>query len=149
MHTRYKYIVLIAWMLLIFFFSSEVADASSGRSAAIIHVITESFQISFSEGLLTFLTRKAAHITLFFVFGALLYFTLRDHKWGTRRTILLSIIFTLGYAVFDETHQLFVAGRSAEVRDVLIDTAAGSIGVCMSHGLYKVLHNRSKRNVKV
>jgi VanZ family protein len=33
------------------------------------------------------------------------------------------------YAISDELHQLFVPGRSASLKDVLIDTLAALIGV--------------------
>jgi len=37
------------------------------------------------------------------------------------------------YAVTDEIHQLFVPGRSGELRDVMIDSIAALVGVglCM------------------
>ncbi|MDB5163077.1 MAG: hypothetical protein JWN28_684, partial [Candidatus Saccharibacteria bacterium] len=46
-------------------------------------------------------------------------------------TIFLSILFVGFYAISDEFHQLFVPGRSGEMRDVLIDTTAGALAVCI------------------
>jgi len=46
----------------------------------------------------------------------------RIDMWGATTAILI----TVGYAVTDEVHQMFVPGRSAEVYDLLAD-AGGAI----------------------
>jgi VanZ family protein len=141
MKTLYKFALLLAWMLLIFLFSSEVANSSSARSDVIVQIVSQS--ISWPQDILTFLIRKAAHIFIYFVLGVLMINVVKDFTPTTRRAVLLSILCVMLYAVSDELHQLFIPGRSAELRDVLIDTAAGSVGV----GLYIVLskiHKNSK-----
>jgi VanZ family protein len=53
------------------------------------------------------------------------------------RTALLGIVFGVTYAVTDEIHQMFVPGRSADVVDLLADTAGvilGTIG-CWACGI--------------
>lgn len=120
--------ILFGWMIVIFLLSNEVADTSSVRSGAIVDFIAQS--VSWSEGLLTFLTRKAAHIFVYFVLGILMFNAVRYHV-SLRRAVWMSIVFVLAYAVFDEVHQLFVPGRSGEIRDVLIDTMAGGVGIVL------------------
>jgi VanZ family protein len=56
--------------------------------------------------------------------------------------ILLSTILVAVYATSDEIHQLFVPGRSGEVRDVLIDTSAGLVGVVMTYFIIKKYTSR-------
>ena len=70
-----------------------------------------------------FILRKIAHIVEYFIFTFLLY---RAFKGSFNMSIFQLFIypFTLSflYAVSDEFHQSFVPGRSASIRDVLIDT---------------------------
>jgi VanZ family protein len=41
------------------------------------------------------------------------------------RWALVTVLIVAGYAALDEYHQSFVPGRTAAVRDVLIDTTGG------------------------
>jgi VanZ family protein len=125
-------------MALIFILSNEVATTSSGRSDAIVHVITSSLNVSLSEEILTFITRKAAHIIAYFILGALIYNIVRTYPFSTKRAVFLSIVLALTYAAFDEIHQLFVPGRSGELRDVFIDTIASTVGVYAYYFIYKM-----------
>jgi len=124
-----KWMLVITWMIVIFLFSSQVAKVSSVQSGVVVEFVKHSLHVSLSESILTYLTRKSAHIFLYFVLGILMYNVVRGYGYSTKRAILLSILFSLSYASFDEIHQLFIAGRSSEVGDVLIDTTASSIGV--------------------
>lgn len=117
-------------MLLIFALSNEPASLSSARSGAIVQAI-EKLDVGLSEQVLTFLTRKAAHIVAYFVLGLLMFNAIRGYKWERKYLVLASIAFCCLYAVSDEVHQIFVPGRSGEVRDVLIDTAASGAGVAV------------------
>jgi len=142
MKIQYKYLLLIAWMVVIFLLSNEVAGTSHARSAAIVGVLVNSLHVSLPENVLMFLTRKAAHIVAYFVLGMLMYNVVKEYKYSIKCTILLSILFALGYAAFDEIHQLFVSGRSGQVTDVLIDTTASSVGVSVYYFVYKIQSSR-------
>ena len=48
-----------------------------------------------------------------------------------RFIFLISLAFSVLYASSDEIHQLFVAGRGASVRDVLIDTSGAFVGIIL------------------
>ena len=48
-----------------------------------------------------------------------------------------SIIVCALYAASDELHQLFISGRSGEIRDVVIDSIAASIGIVLISYIYK------------
>ncbi|HYA96848.1 MAG TPA: VanZ family protein [Methylomirabilota bacterium] len=71
--------------------------------------------------------RKAAHFAEYFVFALLLFRGVRGAGKGWRWTWgLAAFSATAVYAALDEVHQIFVTGREASFRDVLID-AAGAL----------------------
>ena len=72
-----------------------------------------------------FAVRKCAHFTEYLLLGgsAMLMFS------EVRLSGLLAWAVGAAYAVTDEFHQLFVVGRSCEVRDMCIDAAGVLCGV--------------------
>lgn len=140
------YVLLILWALVIFKLSSEGHDASSGRSDAIVEYIQRAGS-SLPSDVLTFITRKAAHTIAYFVFGILTYNVMRQYKLPVRRALLISFIIVFGYALSDEFHQMFVPGRSAEFRDVFIDTIGGTVGVATAYlGHRHIIKRRALSN---
>ena len=131
-------------MVLIFLFSNEVASTSSGRSAMIVDTIVNTFHVGTLEGIITFITRKMAHIFIYFVLGILIHNVVKEYKLTAKRTIFLSMVSALVYATSDEIHQIFVAGRSAEIRDVIIDTVASAVGIGLFYLIYRARSNRKK-----
>jgi VanZ family protein len=141
-----KWILVIIWITLIFLFSNEVAKNSSARSAVIVNEIVNTLHVSLSESILTFLTRKAAHIFMYFVLGILIYNVIREYNLVVKRAILFSILFAMIYATTDEMHQLFISGRSGQVSDVMIDTIAASVGVGVYYLLCKISSSKKGRS---
>jgi VanZ family protein len=45
------------------------------------------------------------------------------------RSILLALLLCILYAISDEVHQIFIPGRSGEIRDVIMDIVGSSVGV--------------------
>ena len=123
-----KFILIIIWMGLIFFMSSQGADASSGLSSVFTDQIMY-YIPGFTEDTITFIVRKSAHIFMYVVLGIFLYGLINSSSMSQKRRILYSLSIAFGYAVFDEIHQTFVPGRSGEVRDILIDTISASLGI--------------------
>lgn len=132
-----NYTLLILWLFVIFFLSSEGHDASSGRSDAVVEVV-RTLGATGATDVLTFLVRKSAHITAYFILGLLTVNVLRLYKLRIRSMVIIASVFVLLYAISDEFHQQFVPGRSSEARDVMIDTTAGVVGV----GLYTLVEAR-------
>lgn len=127
-------------MALIFYLSSQNAAISSETSGSVIEAVADIFYPDFSEfsdekqveiiSSLQFIVRKAAHFSLYAVLGILSFLSVvsyRNLKYKFR--ILLSAVICLIYAASDEFHQLFVAGRSAEIRDVCIDFCGSLIAI--------------------
>jgi len=133
-------IATILWMIFIFLFSSQEANESSKLSDSfidktVINVykvfdsdLTQSKEHSIKEMLVTPI-RKLAHLSVYLVLGILVYLTLTEYK--IKKVVIYAIIICISYAISDEFHQLFVKGRSGEIRDVIIDTLGSSIGIIL------------------
>ena len=130
-----KFILIILWMLVIFYFSADRAPQSTHKSRRTIVKISEIVKgrkLTQKEKDIvidkyTVVVRKSAHFILYFVLGLLVYSLLLEYSLTTRKSIIISIIIVFLYACSDEIHQLFVSGRSGELLDILIDTLAGSL----------------------
>jgi VanZ family protein len=136
-YTKQLYsIAAVVWMAFIFIFSGEERTTSSGRSDQIISYLKQS-GVPILENIKTFFVRKLAHFGLYFVLGILVWNVVRGYSMTRRMVALLSVLGCALYAVSDEVHQLFSYGRSAEVRDVVIDSVAAALGVFVCHWIQK------------
>ena len=63
-------------------------------------------------------------------------------------TLAMSILFSFLYACTDELHQIFVPGRSAQFRDVLIDTLGASFGIAITYLTIKLFAKVKARTRK-
>ena len=52
---------------------------------------------------------------------------------SVKYALAMSIFLSFLYACTDELHQIFVPGRSAQFRDILIDTLGASFGITITH----------------
>lgn len=85
---------------------------------------------------ISFYIRKAAHMTEYAILGILWLLTLRAWELKIKRAVLFSVIISIVYAATDEAHQLMVAGRAGQIRDVFIDAA----GVLIGAGIALLVH---------
>ena len=133
----------VLWMLVIFVLSNQPAAISSGQSGVIVGHLQQAMP-GVSTAILTFLVRKSAHIIAYFILGILMYRALRINirRWRTRTVASFALLSCSLYAVTDEIHQLFVPGRSGELRDVMIDSIAALVGVGLCGWL---MHRRHKK----
>ena len=128
--TILNYVIVCGWALVIFILSNQPAAVSSGQSGVIVGHLQQAMP-GVSTAILTFLVRKSAHIIAYFILGILMYRALRItiRRWQTRTVASFALLNCSLYAVTDEIHQLFVPGRSGELRDVMIDSIAALVGV--------------------
>jgi VanZ family protein len=85
-------------------------------------------------GFLDFVLRKIAHITEYTVLFILYIRAFKDTtKLADTKVYLLSIVFSIIYAITDEIHQSFVPGRSCNFFDLLFYTT----GVVLGSVIYK------------
>ena len=68
--------------------------------------------------------RKLAHVAEYAVLGALAF--------RAARSAPLAVLLASAYAVTDEVHQAFVAGRHGSPLDWLVDTSGALVGVVLA-----------------
>lgn len=131
-----KYIPIILLILhcgLIFFFSAQCKESSNKASKGFVDVVEE---VTVEQGQevseeqheqILLVVRKSAHFVLFLVLGIYAYLSAESLK--LKRKLVYALLFCLIYAASDEIHQIFVPGRSGEVRDAFIDLCGSVIGI--------------------
>lgn len=128
-------LLVILWMIFIFVMSSFDATSSSNQSNFIVDIITSIINIKDTE-LLSFIIRKLAHFTEYFILGILVINLITKYD----KKIIIAILLCIIYATSDEIHQIFVPGRSCQITDIMID----SLGSIMGVYLYKLITKRCK-----
>ena len=73
-------------------------------------------------------SNASLHSTGYALLGALLLRGFAAARWRgvTIRAVLLAIVAATAYAAFDEWHQLYVPGRTADIHDLAADTIGAS-----------------------
>ena len=129
--------LVIAVMVSIFVFSAMRGNQSSAMSGRItnwiIGIIYPDYSAMPAEQrigafrLMEHIVRKGAHFTEYAVLGALV--ALLINTFSFRNQYLIALLLSVCYAISDEWHQSFVAGRSPMLQDVMIDTAGAALGI--------------------
>lgn len=149
-------ILAIIWMGVIFMFSAQVSDESKSSSnkvtSAVVNTVISIKKENISEEKRqkiiedkTFIVRKTAHFTEYFILGLILILYLQTKEKLATKYIILAIIFCTLYATSDEIHQLFVDGRSCKIMDILIDTCGSSLAILGFTSIYKLTTNLKKQ----
>lgn len=120
----YLWLPPIAWMGLIFHFSS-------GRVFVASPVYWQDFTV-----------KKVGHVLLFGFLAILVYRGLRGEGVPRKKAAIWAILFATFYGGTDEFHQMFTQGREARVRDVFIDGAGAIIAVYLT---YEILPKLPKK----
>ncbi|SFK17337.1 VanZ like family protein [Halobacillus dabanensis] len=135
-------------MGLIFFFSSQPYEQQDLRPSMNLYVpldllkpILEPVRFTYYgetisietrgiDGMLEFLIRKAAHLTVFFLLMVTMFLALNENtNWRAGSKLLLSYVVTVFYAAFDEYHQSLTPGRTPYIGDVVLDSVGGFTGL--------------------
>lgn len=143
-------ILIILNCITIFYFSHQISDNSSKQSSKIVEIISviipsiknmeETNKTILKQEVLTPIIRKMAHFSIYTVLGIFAInftITLKDKKIYIK--MIYALIFCFIYAITDEFHQRFIPGRSAEVRDVIIDTIGALTGILVTILIIKIL----------
>lgn len=132
------FILIILMMCVIFKFSSSNGEESTKQSMGLIGKtigfvaeiinpdITEEEKIILYEKYHV-PVRKLAHISEYFVLCLLVCMFFSTYNISYTRVIMYSFILCFLYACSDEIHQLYVPGRSGNIKDVFVD----SIGISL------------------
>ncbi|HKL61399.1 MAG TPA: VanZ family protein [Acholeplasma sp.] len=100
--------------------TGAVSSSQSGFVVDVLYPVVSWVLPNLSVGTMSFIIRKLAHFTEYFILGLLLY---RVYMSYVKGYFLLTIVVMHGLlvAAIDESIQLFTPNRSGELRDVLID----------------------------
>lgn len=127
-------------MCLIFIFSSQPAAQSNKLSKQVTEIIVHIAEkagiidngVGTTEelvGKFNHMVRKYAHGLVYFFLGILTAKALRFSGARKFSVFILPLAICITFAVFDETHQLFVPGRGGQVSDIIIDSVGAITGI--------------------
>lgn len=88
--------------------------------------------------------RKIAHASEFAALGMVLTLLIEE---GRKIKVLLLALCGLGAALIDETIQLFVDGRSGQIKDVWIDLAGFGVGVAIVGLILHLVYSRKTKKL--
>ncbi len=106
-----------------------VSEGESGRFLAVISRIVP-FISNDDNGM--FIVRKTAHFTEYTILGILLCTEFSTYLYGLFKRLTIPAMTGLSVAFIDETIQLFVEGRSGEIRDMWIDFGGVLLGTLIT-----------------
>lgn len=138
--------MVFAWMLVIFMLSAQKSSDSDSLSSGItrfvlniINGLIPRVDIEFSA--FSHFVRKSAHFIAYLILGVLSLHAIDKEKNTTAKWFIKALLICVLYAMSDEFHQLYVPGRSGELRDVLLDSTGSLVGIL---GYFLVLHRVNK-----
>lgn len=140
-------LIAVVWAVVIFCFSSQTGDESSGLSSQVLTTLCNLFRYSPSEDvldILTFAIRKAAHMTEFGLLGLLVLNALYRGFGSFKGIYALSFAAASIYAASDEIHQLFISGRSGQFTDWIIDSAGILLWLLAARAVIKMINFNKK-----
>lgn len=146
----FSWLLVLASMLMIYNFSAENAEKSTSTSEGVIVQILDIFMekeeitppviIKYQ-----FPIRKVAHFGIYMLLGfCMLSAFEKTFKIKIWLNIVFSMISSVLYAISDEIHQNFSAGRGPSPKDVLIDSAGALCGILIFCALLAMLHKIEK-----
>lgn len=142
---RIFHIVLTVMIMAFIFVQSALsADLSMHESNVIVQWLA-SFLHAQPETL-SFIVRKCAHFLEYMILGISMVVTVRDlSRWNRPKSGIVAFLICAAYAATDEVHQMFVQGRSGEVRDMLIDSLGTLTGILIAC-LISCLREKKKKS---
>jgi VanZ family protein len=142
---KIKWLLVLAWMIVIFVFSNQPGDVSDENSKFVIYIFNLlglDLNSTFGD-LANFIVRKGAHFTEYFILYMFLYNAFIE-SFSFKKSLIFSLVIVFFYAASDEFHQSFVPGRGPAFRDVLIDTMGGitALGIRYIFHIQKFFRNK-------
>lgn len=139
-------IVTLAFISFIFSRSLTPAVVSSQESGTVVNYVnTLLSSINLNSGVTDFIVRKSAHFMEFFILGVLLTKTVASFVKEIWQRLFPTLFFALLIPVMDEALQYFSAGRSSEVKDVLLDFLGALTAIALVNIIYFVSKRCKKR----
>ena len=145
------WIALLFWIGLIFYMSNQPGDISSKQSGLVLKLF-QMLGIDLNKELgelATFIVRKTAHFTEYFILY-LLTVNVMKYYLDIKRAILYAVIFSIFYACTDEIHQYFIPGRAMAFKDVLIDSSGALVAmIIVIINLKTNINKKSKNKINI
>ncbi|MBU3111441.1 VanZ family protein [Clostridium lacusfryxellense] len=146
-------VLCLVWMVLIFYNSSRPGTLSNTGSYKIVQSIRNDknilqgktnsnktnpslLPINQRDEKINIFIRKNAHAFEYFILAVLVSNLLFLFALKGRNALTYIMFICLFYAVTDEYHQKFIAGRGSSVSDVLIDFTGALIGLGFFYLVY-------------
>lgn len=145
--------IVLVWGAIIFYLSHEPAtssrELSTGMTDTMVTFIERAVPASeIDTGVFHHLLRKSAHFFAYSILGIFVFLALRLSGARGYRLVFIALFLCIVFAISDEVHQLFVPGRSGEIRDVLIDGTGSFVGIGAALIVEKVLSRKRNRCIK-
>ena len=146
-------LALLATAVMIFLFSAEGSAESSATSAQVARFVMRLIGVDFDalsaseKTRVQFYVRKGAHFLEYTALGVFLHLFLSFFVKKRPLSFALSVALGAVYAATDEYHQFLVGSRSAQWKDVALDSAGVLFGTALALGillLQKRKHRREK-----
>lgn len=151
-------VAALLWMIVIFSFSAKVAEDSEEMSRSVGMLIGKAVIKEYKEwpgkrqaafaAKIDYPVRKAAHASEYALLGILLTGAIMDIRKPWKRQLLACFLIGAAYAASDEFHQLFVPGRSGQIRDVMIDSAGVAAGIILACLAIRAFQCRKPRKIE-
>ncbi len=126
-------ILLVAVMVTIFLLSAENGEQSSNTSGTFVKILT--FILGFTPP--EDVVRTLGHFCEFAALGFLSANMLFAYKEKLKP--VLTALLSLGYAVTDEIHQLFVPDRACQLSDLAVDFGGIILGTIVFSVIYLII----------
>ena len=141
-------LLTVAAIAAIFYNSSQDAVESTERSSPLtdwINGILAGFPIPFSvtENFI----RKLAHFAEYSLLGALLSVTYYVHLRKIKTALIGTLITGAVVATIDEIIQLFPAGRSCQVSDILLDCCGVAFASAIVMLIIRAIENKRRKKL--
>lgn len=144
-----KIFLILIWFGVIFMFSAQNAKESLGASNKVLTKVVELYKhrdLTEEEKetitkKFTFYIRKFAHFFLYFILAFFVFILLREFVTIDYKLVFFTILICMLYATTDEIHQLFIAGRTGRIFDVLVDTTGATLSTMLSYSVMKLIES--------
>lgn len=138
---RVNLVFIIIWMIAIFSFSSQTGTQSSNISGNLTVKLVDILNITngctekdtkIVISNIEHIVRKVAHYGVYALGGILIYLEMFLYNISFKYKILLTQLLGTIYACTDELHQLFIFERSAQIKDIIIDSCGVFTGIIIA-----------------
>ena len=137
-------ICAIAWVILIFTLSSQIAAESNNLSSTVTRVVHKFLSLfipnsDISSSVTNHFVRKAAHFFAYLILGVLVASLLRLCGVKSNKSVIVALLICIALAAGDEIHQTFVPGRGGRVTDVILDSCGALVGIGLTQLITRYL----------